>query len=115
MGCVESREFSNYTSVAMADKTWLTFENKERLGEPEIRAELEVFGPVIECDGAIGGEQIELEDYNVKHDYFLSDEGWVMVAVESKAKAQKAVKSLKVCFYSPLIWIANGVSDQSWE
>ena len=41
----------------MADKTWLTFENKEKLGEPEIRAELEVFGPVIECDGAIGGEQ----------------------------------------------------------
>ena len=26
----------------------------------------------------------------------MLDEGWVMVAVESKAKAQKAVKSLKV-------------------
>ena len=44
----------------MADKTWLTFENKERLGEAEIRAELEVYGPVIECDGAIGGEAKDL-------------------------------------------------------
>ena len=42
----------------MADKTWLTFENKERLGEAEIRAELEVYGQVIECDGAIGGERV---------------------------------------------------------
>ena len=44
----------------MTDKTWLTFENKERLGEAEIRAELEVFGKVIECDGAIGGEIVNI-------------------------------------------------------
>ena len=43
----------------MTDKTWLTFENKEKLGETEIRAELEVFGKVIECDGAIGGKIVK--------------------------------------------------------
>ena len=44
----------------MTDKTWLTFENKEKLSETEIRAELEVFGKVIECDGAIGGEIVNI-------------------------------------------------------
>ena len=47
----------------MADKTWLTFENKERLGEADIRAELGEFGTVVECDGAIGGMKIK---WNVK-------------------------------------------------
>ena len=88
----------------MADKTWLTFENKERLGEADIRAELGEFGTVVECDGAIGGMKIK---WNVMEDIttFVLDEGWVMVAMESKAKAQKAVKKLKV-FYC-IIFIFN--------
>ena len=53
----------------MTDKTWLTFENKERLGEADIRAELEVYGQVIECDGAIGGERVNKRlSYKVIHD-----------------------------------------------
>ena len=62
----------------MAEKVWLTFMNSGGLTEPQIRAELEVFGSVLECDGAIGGE------------------GWVMVAMADKQEADKAVKCLKV-------------------
>ena len=63
---------------AMAEKVWLTFMNSGGLTEAQIRAELEVFGSVLECDGAIGGE------------------GWVMVAMADKQEADKAVKCLKV-------------------
>ena len=70
--------FAIFRLSAMAEKVWLTFMNSGGLTEPQIRAELEVFGSVLECDGAIGGE------------------GWVMVAMADKQEADKAVKCLKV-------------------
>ena len=60
----------------MAGKTWLTFENTNSLSEKAIRAEFSEFGAVTECDGDVGSE------------------GWVMVAMKSRAQAQAALNTL---------------------
>ena len=60
----------------MSDKVWLTFMN-QGMSEEEVRLEFKEYGPVEECDGAVGGE------------------GWVMVALGSKEKAVTAVKEMK--------------------
>ena len=60
----------------MSGKTWLTFENTNSLSEKAIRAEFSEFGAVTECDGDVGSE------------------GWVMVAMKSRAQAQAALNTL---------------------
>ena len=61
----------------MSGKTWLTFLNSSSLSEKAIRGEFAEFGHVTECDGAVGSD------------------GWVMVAVKTRAQAQAALDSLK--------------------
>ena len=60
----------------MSGKTWLTFENSKSLSEKAIRAEFSEFGVVTECDGDVGSE------------------GWVMVAMKTRAQAQAALDTL---------------------
>ena len=60
----------------MSGKTWLTFENTNSLSEKAIRAEFSEFGAVTECDGDVGSE------------------GWVMVAMKTRAQARAALDTL---------------------